>query len=413
MSERVVFHIDVNSAYLSWEAVYRLQHGSCIDLRNIPSIVGGDQEKRHGIVLAKSIPAKKYGIITGESVHSAKEKCPELVSVPPNYPRYVLASDEMIKVLEKYSPNIQRYSIDEAFLDFSNRDEYFLDAALRLKEEIKNNLGFTVNIGIGPNKLLAKMASDFSKPDRIHTLFHNEIKDKMHPLPIRDLFMVGSRTEKKLQSRGIFTIGDLANTKRDYIHSWLKKPGLLIWEYANGIENSPVKNGLIPLKSVGNSTTMPFDVESKEEAHKVLLAISEMIGLRSRDLNSCGQVISVSIKNHMFFSYSHQRKLIVPTNCTNTIYKTARDLFDEMWQGEPLINFSINISHLVSNDFFQLSILESINKKEEMLDITIDSISLRYGQNSVIRSFFLYSGIDPIIGGVVAEEAYPMMSSIL
>lgn len=413
MNDRVIFHIDVNSAYLSWEAVYRLQHGSSIDLREIPSIVGGDQEKRHGIVLAKSIPAKKYGIITGESVHSAREKCPQLVSVPPNYPRYVLASDAMIRILEKYSPHIQRYSIDEAFLDFSGRGENFMDAAFRLKEEVKESLGFSVNIGIGPNKLLAKMASDFTKPDKIHTLFHHEIKDKMHSLPVRDLFMVGSRTEKKLQSRGIFTIGDLANTKRDYIHSWLKKPGLLIWEYANGIEDSPVKNGLIPLKSVGNSTTMPFDVETREEAHKVLLAISEMIGLRLRDLDSCGGVISVSIKNHMFFSYSHQRKLITPTNCTNTIYRVARELFDEMWKGEALRHFSINLSNLVSNDFFQLSILESYNKKEELLDRTIDNIRLKYGQNSVIRSCFLYSGIDPIIGGVVAEEAYPMMSSIL
>jgi len=413
MGERIIFHIDVNSAYLSWEAVYRLQHGSCIDLRLIPSIVGGDQEKRHGIVLAKSIPAKKHGIITGESVHSAKEKCPELVSVPPNYPRYVLASDSMIKVLEKYSPHIQRYSIDEAFLDYSNREENHMEVAIKIKEEIKNSLGFTVNIGIGPNKLLAKMASDFSKPDKIHTLYHHEIKDKMHPLPIRDLFMVGSRTEKKLQSRGIFTIEDLAQVDRNYIHSCLKKPGLVIWEYANGIEDSPVKNGLTPLKSVGNSTTMPFDVETKDEAHKVLLAISEMIGLRARDLDMCGEVISVSIKNQLFFSYSHQRKLLIPTSCTNAIYRVARSLFDEMWQGEPLRHFSINLSQLVSNDFFQLSILESSNKKEELLDKTIDTIRLKYGQNSVIRSCFLYSGIDPIIGGVVAEESYPMMSSIL
>jgi len=413
MSERIVFHIDVNSAYLSWEAVYRLQHGSPIDLRDVPSIVGGDQEKRHGIVLAKSIPAKKYGIITGETVHSAFEKCPELVMVPPCYPRYMRASDSMVELLGKYSPFIQRYSIDEVFLEYIDAERPFMEAATEMGRRIREELGFTVNIGIGPNKLLAKMASDFSKPDKIHTLFKEDIPEKLWPLPVEELFMVGSRTKKKLNGRGIFTIRQLAELDRDYIHSWLKKPGLLIWEYANGIESSPVRSGAVPLKSVGNSTTMPFDVETREEAHKVLLAISEMIGLRVRDLDMCGSVVSVSLKNHLFYHYSHQRKLNIPTDSTNAIYRVARSLFDEMWQGEPMRNFSINLSHLESNDFFQLSMLGSQNKKEQQLDDVIDRIRLKYGQRSVYRSCFLYSGIDPVIGGVIMEESYPMMSSYL
>lgn len=410
---RIILHIDVNSAYLSWEAAYRLQHGAEIDLRDIPSIVGGDQEKRHGIVLAKSIPAKKFNIITGESVHSALQKCPDLVMVPPNYERYVNASGAMIDILNQYSPHLQRYSIDEAFMDYSNMEKHYLDAAYEIKERIKKELGFTVNIGIGPNKLLAKVASDFKKPDNVHTLFSYEIEEKMWPLPVEDLFMVGSRTKSKLNGRGIFTIGDLARLDRDYIHSWLKKPGLLIWDYANGVENSEVKKGSVPIKSVGNSTTTSFDVDNRVEACKVLLAISEMIGMRARDLEMCGSVVSVGLKNDHFFHYSHQKKLDIPTFSTNTIYRTAKKLFDEMWTGEPLRHLSISLSNLSSNDFFQLSFMEKYSKKDEILDKTIDKLRFKFGYDSVIRSCFLYSGINPIIGGVMMEEEYPMMSSKL
>ena len=411
MNRRIIFHIDVNSAYLSWEASYALQHGAELDLRTVPSIVGGDQSKRHGIVLAKSIPAKKFNIITGETVYSALQKCPELIMVPPNYERYINASDAMVNLIKEYSPDIQRYSIDEVFVDYSMGKDNWLDIAYEIKDRIEKELGFTVNVGIGENKLLAKMASDFKKPNNVHTLFPYEIKDKMWSLPVNDLFMVGSRTKAKLNGRGIFTIGELASLDREYIYNWLKKPGLLIWEFANGIESSSVRNTPIPVKSVGNSTTTSFDVDNRREAHMILLAISEMVGMRVRDIEQNGSVISVSIKNKDFFSYSHQVKLDIPTSSTNLIYRTARKLFDEMWNGEELRRFSVNISELSSNDFFQLSILENYNKKEEVLDKTIDSLRYRFGYDSVIRSCFLHSGINPLIGGVVMEDEYPMMSS--
>jgi len=410
---RIIFHIDANSAYLSWEAVYRLQHGAEIDLREIPSIVGGDEKKRHGIVLAKSIPAKKYNIITGESVHSALQKCPDLVIVPPNYERYINASNSMIDLLSQYSPHIQRYSIDEVFMDFSNTDTYYLDTAYEIKDRIKKELGFTVNIGIGPNKLLAKVASDFKKPDKVHTLFSHEIAEKMWPLAVENLFMVGLRTKSKLNSRGIYTIGELAKLNRDYLYSWLKKPGLLIWDYANGIENSDVKGKSPPIKSVGNSTTTAFDVETSTEAHKVLLALCEMVGMRIRNLNSCGSVISVGLKNNNFIRYSHQRKLDIPTSSTNTIYKNVVSLFNEVWTNEPLRHLSVSISDISSDEFFQLSLLENYNKRDKILDETIDKLRFKFGYNSVIRSCFLHSGINPIIGGVMMEEEYPMMSSKL
>lgn len=411
MSSPLIFHIDVNSAYLSWEAAYRLQHGEEIDLRDVPSIVGGNREKRHGIVLAKSIPAKDYNILTGETIHSALQKCPHLRVVPPNYERYIDASDAMIHILREFSPNIQRYSIDEAFLDYSYGDKHWIDISYEIKERIKADLGFTVNIGVSSNKLLAKMASDFKKPDMVHSLFPYELQDKMWPLPVSELFMVGPKTTVKLHSRGIFTIGDLAALSKDYIYSWLKKPGLLIWEYANGIDNSNVRNNPLPIKSVGNSTTTSFDVDNKREAHMILLALSEKVSMRIRAINQCAYVVSLNIKNYNFFSYSRQVKLSNPTDSTNFVYRTAKRLFDEMWQEEPLRRFSLSLSELISNDYYQLNFFEEDDSKEKLLDNAIDNIRKSFGHKSVFRSCFLYSGIDPLIGGVIMEEEYPMMSS--
>ena len=190
----IIMHIDVNSAFLSWEACYRLQQGDLLDLRTIPSIVGGNPDTRRGIVLAKSVPAKEFNIKTGESLYSALQKCPTLTIVAPRFDLYLKCSNSLIKLLEEYSPSIQRYSIDECFLDYTNMEQHFgdpLSAAHKIKERIKNELGFTVNIGISNNKLLAKMASDFQKPDAVHTLYPHEIKEKMWPLPVGDLFMVG------------------------------------------------------------------------------------------------------------------------------------------------------------------------------------------------------------------------------
>ncbi len=412
MQNRIIFHIDVNSAYLSWEAVYRLQHGEKIDLRKIPSVVGGDERKRHGIVLAKSIPAKEYGIVTGESLYSARQKCPNLTIVPPNYERYLKASNSMLSLLNEYSPLIQRFSIDEVFMDCSHLEDNFLKIAYEIKERIKEELGFTVNIGISTNKLLAKMASDFKKPDKVHTLFPEEIEEKMWPLSVGKLFMIGVKTQKKLNNRGIYTIGQLAKLDREYIYAWLKKPGLLIWKYANGIENSEVKNTSYAVKSIGNSTTTSYDVDNKKEAYMFLLAISEMVGMRARDLNLSGRVVSVSLKDNDFFSYSHQKKLNTATNSTKTIYETSKKLFNEMWNKKPIRRFNITLSELSSNEFCQLSLLEDYDEKEEKLNRAIDKIRYKYGYNSIIRSCFLHSGIKPVIGGVMEEE-YPMMSSII
>lgn len=406
----IIFHIDVNSAYLSWEAAYREQRGEPYDLRLIPSIIGGDESKRHGIVLAKSIPTKKYGIETGESIYLAKKKCPNLVIVPPNYSRYFTASNAMIQLFKEYTPDIQKYSIDEAFLKFTYKEEKeYMEKAYEIKNRIREELGFTVNIGVGQNKLLAKMASNFTKPDNVHTLLPNDIKDKMWPMDVGKLFMVGSKTEQKLKSRGIFTIGHLANTDRDYIGNWLNKPGITIWEYANGIESSQVRTEYDIAKTISNSTTTASDIEDRDKSLLVLLGISEMLGIRIREQGMCGGVISVSIKDNKFSSYSMQRKIQVGTNSTNKIYSIAVELFDLIWNGTPLRQFSISISDLISDDFQQLFLLEEHNEKEKVLDKTIDNIRNKYGNDSIKRLCFVDSGIDHIIGGVLKEEGHHMI----
>ena len=414
MSERIIFHIDVNSAYLSWDAALRLHHGEALDLRTIPSVVGGDPLTRHGIVLAKSLPAKKYMIQTGESLFAARFKCPSLVIVPPRYPVYIQCSNALVDLLRTYSPAVQRYSIDECFLDYSAMDRHFgpsLTAAHAMKDRIRQELGFTVNIGISSNKLLAKMASEFEKPDRVHTLYPEEIPQKLWPLPVEELFLVGRATGPKLRSKGLCTIGDIARCDPALLKSWFKSFGQVLRDYANGEENSEV-GALLPMKGMGNSTTTAFDVEDTRTAHMVILSLVETVAIRLRDAEKCTQVVAVSIKNREFQSCSHQGKLPVPTDATQVLYRQACALFDSLWKGEPLRHLGVRLSDLSSSRTRQLSFFEPNLAKDRELDRTVDALRLKYGTRAVIRSCFLQSGLSPLTGGVM-EESYPMMSSIL
>ncbi|NLY19282.1 MAG: DNA polymerase IV, partial [Clostridiaceae bacterium] len=315
--KRIIFHIDVNSAYLSWEAIERLRKGSKVDLRTIPSIVGGDPAKRHGIVLAKSIPAKKYGIVTGEPVFKALKKCPNLVIVPPSHKVYAMQSKAMTDLLLSYTPDIEKFSIDECFIDATGLrllygDDY-MSLAYEIKNRIRDELGFTVNIGISENKLLAKMASDFKKPDMIHTLFPHEIKDKMWPLPVFELYMVGKAATARFERMGIKTIGDLANTNPEILEKQFKKYGRMIWEYANGYDASPVQSGQTDQKDISNETTTGFDITDRETARLYILSLSETVGMRLRKARLYAGVISVNLKNNNFESYSKQKKIDNPT----------------------------------------------------------------------------------------------------
>ncbi|HKL11894.1 MAG TPA: DNA polymerase IV [Clostridia bacterium] len=411
---KMIFHIDVNSAFLSWEAANRIQHGEKHDIREIPCVVGGDSKSRRGIVLAKSIPAKAYNITTGESLFTAKKKCPVLKIVPPDYDLYTRASKALFDMIKTVAPSVQIYSIDECFADFSSIpgiEETYMAIAKNLKDMINNELGFTVNIGISENKLLAKMASDFKKPDRIHTLFPHEIEKKMWPLKAGELFMVGKSTTRKLERMGIMTIGDIAHTDKEILKGYFKKHGETIWRYANGIEDSEVERPA-EIKGIGNSTTLPFDVEDYETAHRVLLSLCEMTGMRMRQAKKMGKVFSVSIKNNDFISYSHQQKIFHPTDSTSEIYAIAKKLFDQAWQGEPLRLLGLRISDLCPCENLQLSFFDSdSSERERSLDKAVDQIREKYGLYSITRSSFLESGLKPVSGGVHSD--YKMVSSHL
>ena len=413
--ERIIFHVDVNSAYLSWTAVKQLQYGeNDIDIRLIPSVIGGSEEDRHGIILAKSIPAKKYKIQTGESIVDALSKCPELKIYPPDYSLYMRCSNAMVELLKEYTPIIQRYSVDEVFMDVSHFKDKYMEKAYEIKTRIKEELGFAVNIGVSTNKLLAKMASDFKEKDSVHTLFKDEIKNKMWPLPVRDLFMVGKATEDKLHKLNINTIGELAKYNLEFLKPIFKSYADVIHNYANGIENSEVRaNNYINIKGIGNSTTVKKDVCDREEALKILLSLTETAAMRLRKNNNMCGVIAVSIKTSGFYRYSHQKTLSNIADSTEEIFYEVTTIFDEMWNKEPIRQMGVRFSNLVGNEFYQRTFFDDKDiDKKRTLDKTIDSIRERFGDKSIIRSVFINSDFDPLSGGN-GEEDYIMMSSIL
>ena len=390
---RIIFHIDVNSAFLSWTAVERLNKGEPIDLREIPSIVGGDSETRHGIVLAKSIPAKKYGIVTGEPIAMALRKCPELVCVPPDFPLYARNSRRMFEILSDYSDRIEQFSIDEGFLEYSGMEKLLgppLETAEMIRQRIKKELGFTVNIGVSCNKILAKMAGELEKPDKLITLFPEEIEEKLWPLPVEDLFMVGRRTSPRLREMGIRTIGELANFPLPLLEKEFKSFGRMLHAYANGIDDSPVvpESEATELKSIGNSTTTSFDVEDRETAYKILLALSETVSMRLRGHKLCAQEIAVTLKSSDFKVYSHQKQLVNAVDCTNAVYETAKEIFNEVWKKEPLRLLGVRAGKLCAEDCVQLSFLEEDWSKQKKADAAMDAIRLKYGKNTVRRSTF-------------------------
>ena len=399
--KRLIFHIDVNSAFLSWESVKRLKENpSAQDLRLIPSAIGGDRKSRRGIILAKSSPAKKYGITTGEPISSALKKCPELVLAAPDFGTYHQFSSHFIKILQRYAPVVEQASIDEAYLDMSGTCKIYPDPiaiAYEIKDAIKNQLGFTVNIGISENKLLAKMASDFEKPDKVHTLFSEEIAHKMWSLPVVELFFVGKSTAGKLNAMGIHSIGELANAPKAMLISYFgEKQGMQLHNYANGIDNSPVLAEEEAAKCYGNSITLPFDLEDSSDADPILLSLCDSVASRMRADDVTTGLLTVSIKDCNFRTHSHQRVLPLQTDVTEYLYRTALQLFDELWDKRtPLRLIGVSVGQLShgEEEFHQMTLLESVqdSKKQKSLDKMVDQIRRKYGSSSVTRASCLTS----------------------
>ena len=410
MAKRIIFHVDVNSAFLSWEAAYRLEHlGASLDIREIPSAIGGDRKKRHGIILAKSEPAKKFGVRTGEPITDALKKCPDLYLTPPNYGLYQERSDAFMEILRQYTPDVEQYSIDEAFMDMTGTEQLWGPpevAADRVREHIYRELGFTVNIGVSENKLLAKMASDFKKPNRTHTLFVHEIEQKMWPLPVSELFFVGRMTAKTLNDMGIYSIGDLAKTNPEILKARLKKQGETIWAFANGLDHSLVETIQEPNKGYGNSTTISFDVTDPEIAKQVLLSLCETVGTRLRQNHVKTAGLSVEIKNSDFQKTSHQCTLDSPTNITNELYDISCELFEQLWDGSPIRLLGVSANRIVDESApRQIQLFGGKNyDKMAKLDQAIDSIRGKYGVDSVKRAVFQQNKVEHIAGKMSKEK---------
>ena len=387
---RIIFHVDVNNAYLSWSAVYLLQQGYGIDIRTVPSVIGGDEEDRHGIVLAKSPIAKKYGVVSAETIYSAKKKCPNLLVYPPVFEFYIKESNCFYNYLRQYTPMIEQASIDECFMDLTDT-KYLYDDILKLAYKIKNDIkekyGFTVNVGIGNNKLCAKMASDFEKPNKVHTLFDYEIKDKMWPLPVGDLLFVGKRSALLLESLGIKTIGDLANKEPFQLERYFKNRSVDLINSAKGIDNSKVIVDYGLNKCISISRTLKEDTKDEKVIKKILLDMSNQVGLRARRHNQFANTIAITFKTSSFKAYSHQLKLVNPINNTMDIYHNVLELLKEINLQEEIRSIGIRLDNLKTKPNEQVSLF-SEKKEDNSLQKLMDDINSKYKNTMILPAVF-------------------------
>ena len=385
--KRQILHIDVNNAFLSWSALHLLKNGYELDIRTIPSVIGGDESRRAGVVLAKSTQAKMYGIVTGEPIYFARQKCPMLKVYPSNYNIYSDYSNQLFQLLSNYTDKIERFSIDECFLDLTDAlyktDLYTISK--EIQQKILDKLKFTVNIGLSNNKLLAKMASDFEKPNKIHTLYPEEIPTKMWNLPISDLFMLGRKTVPKLKNMNINTIGELANYDKQELIKKFGKHGKQMWEYANGIDESEVDNSFQTPKGIGNSITLPKNAQNIDEILEIILALTEQVTYRLRKYNLLATTVNVQLRNKDFQNITHQKKLPVATSNTKTIFLVAKELVTEIYNSEPIRLVGLRVDGLQGREEVQLSFFEE-NPKQNKLDNTLDLLKEKYGYSSITRA---------------------------
>ena len=386
--ERIIFHIDVNNAFLSWTAIKLLNEGYPIDIRTIPSVIGGDESKRHGIVLAKSPVAKKYGITTAETLYQARKKCPTVKVYPPTRDFYQEMSSKMFEFISTFSPEVEKFSIDECFVDFSGTHYLYDDLiklAYRIKDEIYSKFGFTVNIGVANNKLCAKMASDFEKPNKVHTLFENEIESKMWPLPIEELFMVGKKTSEKLKKMGYVTIGDVAHASPEILTKEFKSMGIDIWNHANGIDDSVVDSNEYVNKSISVSWTLDHDSDDIEYIKRVLLREVDEVGRNLRRQKLYANVIAITIKTYDFVSFSKQVSLDSPVNSNEDIYDTVIKILYKIWNFEKIRNIGIRLSNFTENKIIQTDLFtqSKSNENDEKFQNAIDKIKDKYGSDII------------------------------
>ncbi len=429
MDVHYIFHIDVNSAFLSWSALKQLKDDpDSVDLRNIPSAVGGDVSKRHGVITAKSIPAKKFGVKTGEPVVKALQKCPQLVLVEADFTTYKRYSHALMDIIHSYTDIVEQASVDEAYADISQiifdgkesgirtleTDKKAYDIADTLKNEVKVNLGFTVNVGISTNKLLAKTASDLEKPDKIHTLYPEEVPSKLWPLPMGDLHGCGPASTAKLAKIGIKTVGDAAATKMEYLQYILgEKAGAYIYYSSNGFGSENVHSEEREAKGYSSETTTSVDIDRinyEEQTEVILKRLSESVARRLNRDGVYAGTVGVMVKTEEFKRHSRQTTPSHSTNDPEEMLKICRTLLRELSFGE---NGLIDMGHsyrligvsgtnLDKGEYQQLSLFDLMNSdlakvpeaeaaepvkkqkvKEKELQEMLDAVQKKFGKDAI------------------------------
>ncbi len=382
----IIFHIDVNNAFLSWTAVDLLQNGSKYDIRNSYAVIGGDETARRGIVVAKSTPCKKLGIYTSETLFSAKKKCPALRVFTPNYKLYSKMSNDLFNLISQYTNDIEIASIDECYLDYGKIKNLYgdeMEFAKKLQEEIKEKLKFTVNIGIANNKLCAKMASDFSKPFKIHTLYDYEIKEKLYPLKVGELHGIGTKTSIRLNELNINTIEDLAKASEELLYKNFKNRGQYYKNIANGIDDSKLEIER-ELDSISSETTLQNDIKEKMQVYNELLKISTIIGARIRKEKKYAYVVCIILKDNFFKRKTHQKKIINPVNSDEEIFKLAKQIYDEMNNQSPIRLIGIKLDKLTDKKIYQPNLFEQEEKTE--IDDVLDNLKNKFGTKVISKA---------------------------
>ena len=385
--DRIIFHIDVNNAFLSWTAIKLLKEGYKIDIRKVDSIIGGDESKRHGIVLAKSPLAKNKGIKTAMSIYEAKKICPDLLIFPPDMKWYQECSKELMNYLKEYSPSIEQFSIDECFIDFSGTSylyKDYIELAHKIKNEIYDKFGFTVNIGVANNKLCAKMASDFLKPNKVHTLFKDEIVKKLWPLDVSELFMVGKSTSDKLHNMNINTIKDLANTDINKLEKCFKNYSVYLHNASLGIDDSPVISERDERKSISVERTLERDLSDEDKIKSILISELEEVVSELRSKKLFTKTITIIYKDINFRKKSSQITMEKYSNNIKELKEKLIELFENSYDGKMVRLIGVRLSNFTKNQDYQLSIF-NINDEDNRDDLEnmIDEINQKFGSNVI------------------------------
>lgn len=385
--DRTIIHCDMNCFFASVELLSRP------DLINVPMAVSGNPNSRHGIILAKNELAKKFGVITAETIWSARKKCPELKLVAPHHDKYKKYSKLINEIYYKFTDMVEPFSIDESWLDVTGSLKLFgngVEIADKIREEVKKELGLTLSAGVSYNKIFAKMGSDYKKPDATTVISRNNYKKLLWPMDIAEMFFVGSSTSSKLKRTGIMTIGDLANTNKAVLQGLLGKQGAMLYDYANGLDDSPVSYSYEKqkIKSVGNGITFKRNLITTSDIQTALKSLSDTVSSRLRSYQMKAYGVKIDIKDPYFKNISRQKQLDFPTNITEEIYNTAYSLLKSSWTiGNPIRLLTVTGINLIDeNSSEQLSFFAKdieYREKSSSLDKTMDAIRNKFGDNSI------------------------------